>query len=149
MYKGVGPPALVWGNTVLELPQPTKTSDDEYKPETVYHKNILKEIIPGEQQWRYDNKYEFAKLPQNTLDTLLAINNRTSVVKWIPHIDFPTIRYDVIIEVVPKNVKGLIHVDTATITVKGVFPIYKKPTIDNMITGVIPTRIGFIKGEDQ
>ena len=147
MYRGVGPPALVWENTVINLPKPKKGGRKErYEPLTKRYKNIDGEYIPGPQSWRFIGEYTFLKVAQNIIDTLIAIDNKTAVVKWIPHNDFPVIKYEVFLELYSDTIDGIIYLDTVKIKVTSLKPVYKKPSIDNMIGGVLFTRIGVIGG---
>lgn len=135
MYRGVANPAIVFEGQRVDLPNPKKDGrKEQYEPAWKTYENIDGEILTGtNHKWRFIAEYEFGKVEQNILDTLIAIYNRSLVVKLIPHSDVPQIAYWVIIEEIdPAALEGRINIDTVKIKVRGRNLVCKIPTQDNM-----------------
>jgi len=144
MYRGVGNPVIIYGGQRVDLPSPKKGGRKEtFEPAWKTYENIDGEILTGtDHKWRFVGEYEFGKVGQSVLDTLLSCYNRSLVVKLVPHSDVPIVAYQVIIEEInPDSLEGLIDVDTVKIKVKSKGLVSKIPTIDNMISSIQFNRI--------
>ncbi len=151
MYRGKEPPTVVWVmpsgvKRRIDFPHPKSGSRKEtYREMTEIYENIDHEFLVGSPQWRFEAEYSFGNVDQSIIDSLFAIYNNTAVVKWIPHRDVPVITYDVVFkkaEALP--LRGRVIQDTVEIKVVGIRPVYKKPTLDNMLGMFLPTRIAVI-----
>ncbi|MDD5231029.1 MAG: hypothetical protein PHC43_06830 [Candidatus Marinimicrobia bacterium] len=143
-YRGVGNPAIIYEGKRVDLPSPKKGGRKEsYEPAWKTYENIDGEILTGtNHKWRFVGEYEFGKVDQNVLDTLIEIYNKSLVVKLIPHSDVVVVAYRVIVEEInPEALDGRIGIDTVKIKVKSRELVSKIPTLDNMIKGYMFTRI--------
>ena len=62
--------------------------------------------------------------------------------------DFPFINFHVVLkEADPTYFNGLVYRDTLKLKVESVDCVYKIPTIDNMIAGMLLTRVGVVQQE--
>jgi len=143
-YRGVGNPAIIYEGERVDLPSPKKGGRKEtYEPAWKTYENIDGEILSGtNHKWRFVGEYEFGKVEQSDLDTLLSIYNQSSVVKLIPHSDVPVVAYQVIIEEIdPSVIDGRINIDTVKIKVKSKSLVSKIPTLDNMVGSIQFTKV--------
>lgn len=143
-YRGVGRPIIIYEGQTVNLPSPKKGGRKEtYEPAWKTYENIDGEILTGtNHKWRFLGEYEFGKVEQSVLDTLISIYNKSIVVKFIPHSDVPAVAYQVIIEEIdPSALDGRIVVDTVKIKVKSKSLVSKIPTLDNMIGSIQFTKI--------
>jgi hypothetical protein len=134
MYRGSGVPAIVYNKEVIVLPRPIVDGrDNPFTPITKVYENIDGQLVSDDKRkWRYEPKFEFAKVDQAVINTLLEIYNKTSVVKFIPHIDVPQIAYMVVLEKVDPSDE--VHKDGLVLEMRSEKPVGKIPTIDNMIS---------------
>jgi|GEM_PF-2627995 len=142
-YRGVGNPVIIYEGQRVDLPSPKKGGRKEtYEPAWKTYENIDGEILTGtNHKWRFVGEYEFGKVDQNVLDTLIEVYNKSIVVKLIPHSDVAIVAYRVIIEEInPDTIEGLINIDTVRIKVKSRELVSKIPTLDNMIGGILFTK---------
>jgi len=144
MYRGVGNPVIIYEGNRVDLPSPKKGARQEnYIPAWKIYENIDGEIVTDEdRKWRFEGEYEFGGVEQRVVDTLIAIYNRSAIVKLIPHSDVPAIAYKVIIEEIsPMPLEGIIGVDTVKIKVKSQGLVKKIPTLDNLYGSILFTRV--------
>jgi hypothetical protein len=143
-YRGVGSPIIIFNGVQVNLPSPKKGGRKEtYEPVWKTYENLDGEILTGtNHKWRFVGEYEFGKVEQSVLDTLISIYNQSIVVKFIPHSDVPAVAYQVIIEEIdPSALDGRIVVDTVKIKVKSKSLVSKIPTLDNMIGSIQFTKV--------
>jgi len=147
MYKGSAPPGFYYNRELIVLPRPVKEKEDDFERLTKEYENVFGELIPGKAKWRYKNEYTFSRIGQDLADLLIEAENRGKPVMWLPHTDLPILKYPALISVTLKGAHGLPYLDTAVIRVTGTKILYKKPSIDNLVTGLKPTLIAIIEGE--
>jgi len=143
-YRGVGNPVIIYNGQRVDLPNPKKGGRKErYEPAWKTFENIDGVILTENlHKWRFVAEYEFGNVVQNVLDTLIEIYNKSIAVKLIPHSDITMVAYQVIIEEIsPETIDGLINIDTVKIKIKSREMVNKIYTIDNMIGGILFTRV--------
>lgn len=141
MYRGSDVPAIVYGGTVIQLPRVVKEGrDNPFTPMNEPYENIDGQLVMDDKrQWRYEGKFEFAKVSTSILNTLTEIYNKTAVVKFVPHIDVPQIAYMVVLERVDPTDE--VHKDGLILEMRSEKPVNKIPTVDNMISCMQVSRI--------
>ncbi|MDZ7795514.1 MAG: hypothetical protein U5N56_00010 [Candidatus Marinimicrobia bacterium] len=134
MYRGSGVPAIVYNKTVIELPRPIMDGrENPFTPITEAYENIDGELVMSDKrQWRYEPKFEFAKVGNDIINWLMEIYNRTAVVKFVPHIDVPQVAFMVLLEVVDPSDE--VYKDGLILEMRSEKPLGKIPTIDNMLS---------------
>jgi len=132
MWLGSEPPVLVYDERVVQLPTPARNGRKErYVPVGKVYENILGELVPRERKWRFEAEYEFGVMSEELVDLLLEVYNRSAVVKWIPHGDFPQVAHRcLLVEVEPRSVEGLVRFDTVRIKVRSKALLDKIPTVN-------------------
>ena len=152
MYRGTGQPQLVSEEltTTITLPRPLKGERKEiFKDEKKTYTNIQGKRLPQNSKFRFEGEYKFGVVTSQEIDEIVRVYNKQSICKWVPHSDFPYISFMVVLsEVNPTPFQGSINRDSLELKVEGVEYIYKIPTIDNMLGGMLITRVGVIHQEN-
>jgi len=133
-YRGIGAPAFGYNRATYTLPHPLKGSRNEtFESEQEVYTNILNKLMPQERVLRFVGEYEFSEVSQTTLGLLTNIFNRSLIMMWAPHSDYPKICYPVIVdEFMITPVNGMISIDGLTLKLRGVEPTNFIPNLDNM-----------------
>ncbi|MDZ7821576.1 MAG: hypothetical protein U5N26_07050 [Candidatus Marinimicrobia bacterium] len=141
MYRGSGVPAIVYENEVIKLPRPIMDGrENPFTPITEAYENIDGELVMSDKrQWRYEPKFEFAKVDSDTINWLMEIYNKTAVVKFVPHIDVPQVAFMVLLEVVDPSDE--VYKDGLILEMRSEKPLGKIPTIDNMLSCFLFNRV--------
>ena len=151
-YSGSGGPTIIYYDDPVNMTNPIRIDlpvtdkgkrEDTYEDETDRFENIDGKYISGPPRWRFTAKYNFASVTGGHIDKLMDIYNRSNFVKLIPHIDFPMICYDCLIDsvaIIPQD--GYIMKDEIEMELTSVNYIYTRPSIDNLIGCMFAYRIG-------
>ena len=146
-YRGQDAPALVYfhNKQILYLPTPDKGGRTEtYEDISDRYENIAGDVITTKPQWRFKAEYKFTNVTTGQIDKLIGFNNKTNNVVLVPHIDFAMVNYPVAINsVVVTGRNGFITNDALSVKCESISPIYKVPSLDNMIGCALPYRIGW------
>jgi hypothetical protein len=152
MYRGSGVPTIVrpqgngYSGKTITFPMPLKGKrKEEYEIANKVYTNIRGKRIAMPTKYRFKAEYEFGEVTSSLIDDLVEIHIGHVGVKLIPHIDFPYINYLIdIVKLTPKPLKGLISKNSLSIECVTVDYVYKIPTIDNMLGGMLLSRVGVI-----
>lgn len=151
-YRGSKPPALVYfhnndpeNRQILYLPTPDKGGRvEEYEDISERYENISGNLITTTPKWRFKAEYNFTNITNTQIDKLISFNNKTNNVVLVPHIDFAMVNYNVAINsVVISGRNGFITNDALSVKCESIKPIYKVPSLDNMLGCALPYRIGW------
>tara|TARA_B110000444_G_C18846410_1_gene602326 strand:+ start:2849 stop:3322 length:474 start_codon:yes stop_codon:yes gene_type:complete len=151
-YRGISSPAIIYfrnddpeDRQVLYLPTPDKGGrSEEYEDISDRYENINGELITTKPKWRFKAKYNFSSVVSTQIDILVSFNNKSNAVTLIPHKDFAMINYKVAINsVIISGRNGFINKDSLNIECESIEPIYKIPSLDNMLGCALPYRIGW------
>lgn len=151
-YRGQGKPAIIYfhnnnpdNRQILYLPAPDKGGrTEEYEDISDRYENIGGNLITTTPKWRFKAEYNFSHITTTQIDKLIGFNNRTNKVVLVPHVDFPMVNYDVAINsVVISGKDGFITKDSLSVKCESIKPIYKVPSLDNMLGCALPYRIGW------
>jgi hypothetical protein len=134
MFNGTGVPAIVYKGEIIELPHPKADGrESNYEPLNEPYENLDGELVPPDpREWRYVAEYDFARLTTSVINKLTEIYNKTSAVKFVPHIDVPQIAYIVLLDEAKPS--DQVYKDGFKLKMKSKKPVKKIPTIDNMIS---------------
>ena len=148
MYRGKLPPVLsdMQGNTdsVVHLPAPLRNQrKEDFIIETKKYTNIYGKQIVGQTRYRFEASYKFGEVDANVLARCTALADNSTIIKWIPHSDFPHVNFMcTITELKIPPLKGVINRDSLEIKLEGVDYIYHIPNADNMYGGFFLNKIG-------
>jgi len=155
MYRGSGVPQLVkpaWGSDlgkVITLPKPLKGKrKEEYEIVNKVYTNIRGTRISMPTKYRFKAEYEFGEVSSTIIDDIVDLHMGQFGVRLIPHSDFPFISYFVdVVKLTPQPLKGLITKNSLKIECIAVDYVYKIPTIDNMLGGMLMTHVGVLENQ--
>ncbi len=150
MYRGKGSPAIHWRGVTYTLPKVLRNErKEEYEPQEEPFLNIDGELINDSPLFRFKGGYKFAPMSSTLLDVLITIRNLGGPVKFLPHVDFPVVAYDIIVDHVSGDPRdGIINHDQVTLKIRSQKLVRKIPTIDNMIGTYLPFRVISIIGDN-
>lgn len=134
MINGSGVPAIIYNGAVVQLPRPKEGGrESEFTPMNEPYENLDGELVPPETpEWRFEAEYNFAKITNSIIDTLITVYNKKIPVKFVPHIDVPQIAYIVIIDEAKPSDE--VYKDGFKLVMRSQKPVRKIPTVDNMIS---------------